>query len=327
MLEGPVGLPVSERAVEQILRLEMRPERIWRTCKVTGPVFTTTTSQIYQAFLEGSDAPVAVKCTSPIEAAEQYAALKKAAELLANSQDFRSPEPLALLGESGIIVMSWIEAPSLQHMCLNRNISVTAIREGLGACGEMLAHLHRDTRIMEKVLDTADFLHDIDLAFSGKSAPKAVKPALDLLVKTAAGVHELDLPVTVLHGDFKSANLLLDGPATWTIDAALKWEGAAVHDCAHFLNQFALDLYHPRGIRFRAHLNDLERFFLQAYERTAEPVSRLPLNWLRLQKLVILYAEQLERKNRHLASRYLASRYLALCIRVEINRLMRKFPT
>ncbi len=322
MPEDPIGLPASRQAIEQILRREIQPERIWRTCKVTGPAFTTTTSQIYQAFIDDSSAPVAVKCTSPHDASEQYAALKKAAELLANSQDFRSPEPLALIEDEGIIVMSWIEAPSLQHMCLNRQISVTAIREGLGACGEMLAHLHRDTRIMEKVLDTADFLHDIDLAFGGKSAPKAVKPALDLLIKTAAGVHELGLPVTVLHGDFKSANLLLDGPITWTIDAALKWEGAAVHDCAHFLNQFTLDLYHPRGMRLRTHLNSLERVFLQAYEHTAEPVSQLPLNWLRLQKLVILYAEQLERKNRHLSSRY-----LALCIRIEINRLMRKFPT
>lgn len=313
---------LSSQTVEQILRLEMQPAETWRTCKVTGPVFTTTTSQIYQAFIGDSSTPVAVKCTSPHDASEQYQALKKAAELLADSQDFRSPEPIALVEDEGIIVMSWIEAPSLQHMCLDRKISVTAIREGLAACGEMLAHLHRDTRIMEKVLDTADFLHDIDLAFDGKSAPKAVKPALDLLKETASDVHELSLPVTVLHGDFKSANLLLDSPVTWTIDAALKWEGAAVHDCAHFLNQFTLDLYHPRGIRLRAHLNDLERFFLQAYEHTAEPVSRLPLNWLRLQKLVILYAEQLERKNRHLASRY-----LALCIRVEINRLVRKFPT
>ena len=313
---------LSSQTVEQILRREMQPAETWHTCRVVGPLITTTTSQIYQAFPEGSDAPVAVKCTSPIEAAEQFAALKKAADILGRQQQFKSPIPVAIIEDEGIIVMSWIEAPSLQHMCLDRKTSIAAIREGLDTCGEMLGHLHGDTHIMEKVLDTADFMHDIDLAFGGKSAPKSIKPALDLLLKTAADVQELDLPVTILHGDFKPANLLLASPVTWTIDAALKWEGAAVHDCAHFLNQFALDLYHPRGIRLRAHLNDLEQFFLRAYEHTAEPVSRLPLDWLRLQKLVILYAEQLERKNRHLASRY-----LALCIRVEIGRLVRKFPT
>lgn len=320
MAEDSDIFPTSAHDVESILRNKMRPNDKWQGCKVVGPVVTTATSRIFRAFTEENIEPLAVKCASPTEAAEQFDALSKVASILADTPDLGAPAPIALLEANGIVVMDWIDAPSLQSLCLTPLSSATALRNAVARCGKLLARLHRETRLAHLVLDTADFLNDVDLAFGDRSKPEALGPAMELLNATADDVHRLDLPVSVLHGDFKSANLLIDGTTVWTIDAAMKWEGATVHDVAHFLNQFALDLYHPKGLHLRPRLKSLEAAFVSACSDDGLQVSLPALRWLRLQKLITLYAEQFGR-----TSSRLASWYLLLCLRIEINRIARTF--
>lgn len=283
---------------------------------VSGPVITTEKSRIYRARTQTPGKSFAIKSTSPEDAQEQFLALTMATDILKEDARFGAPAPVMVLQEHGIIVMDWIEAPSFQSVCMSLRTPATRVKSVLVQCGQMLAQLHREPCLKANVLDTADFLNDIHLVCQDHALSKSLGPAMTLLEKTANAVHALDLPVTVLHGDFKSANVLIDTATTYTIDAALKWEGATVHDVAHFLNQFALDLYHPAGLRLRAGLNVFEDIFINAYKDNIHSVSPLALTWLRLQKFVISSATHFTSPRRSLSSRY-----LTLCLRSEIDRM------
>lgn len=305
--------------IVDILRNKLQPPEAWQSCEVSGPVFSTAASQIFQCYRAPGKQPVAIKCTSAGDALEQFEALQKTAAALEGLGHCSSPEPIALIETEGILVMDWIDGRSLQDLCLSLKTPRREITRAVTLSAQIMSGLHRNAQTKARVLDTADFLNDIDLAFGGAEPPQAVVSMITQLEKTAPIVASQDLPVAVLHGDFKSANLLIDGPVIYTIDAAMKWEGATVHDAAHFLNQFALDLYHPKAWTLRPKLKAFENLFLTTCKAAGNTLSSRALQWLRLQKLIILYAEHYNRKT-------LASRYLRACLRYEMHRIYRIFP-
>lgn len=308
----------SAETIQSILLHDAPPKTLQSEFTVSGPVISTEKSRIYIARPRTRGKSLAIKSTSPEEAQEQFDALTMATELLKEDARFGAPAPIMLLREHGIVVMDWIEAPSFQTVCLSLGTPAIKVRTILSSCGQMLAQLHAEPHLGTNVLDTADFLNDVHLVCESDALPKSLLPAMTLLEKTAHAVHTLDLPVTILHGDFKSANVLVSSETVYTIDAAMKWEGALVHDVAHFLNQFALDLYHPAGLRLRAGLKAYENTFIGAYTDNLHSISHLALMWLRLQKFVIMSATHFTNTERGWSSRY-----LTLCLRSEINRMSR----
>lgn len=311
------GVPHNAQTIAGILQQEMLKQADTGTWQVSGPIFSTVASKIFLATNEPGKDHFAVKCTSPQEAKEQFYALQMTAKLLEDMEHCASPAPIALFERDGILLMDWVDGQSFQDMCLARGPSRRTIEFAIVQCAEMLAALHRPSQIRSNILDTADFLNDIDIAINGRVSPRFPRPALTFLQESAGEIAQEALPVTILHGDFKPANLLIKSPDIFTIDAAMKWEGATVHDAAHFLNQFALDLYHPRAWRLRSALNSYEALFLTTYETQGGSISRRALQWLRLQKLIILYTE-----HRHKNS--IASRYLVICLRLEIHRVIKE---
>lgn len=319
MADPSTNLTRSSETVEDILRNKMSAPEAWQSCEVSGPVFSTVASQIFQCYQTPGKQPVAIKCTSTGDSREQFEALKKTAAALQGLDHCSSPEPIALIESEGVLVMDWIDGKSLQGLCLSLKTLRREITHAITLSAQIMSGLHRNAQTKPRVLDTADFLNDIDLAFAGAQPPQVILPMLTHLEETAALVASLDLPVAVLHGDFKSANLLIEGKTIFTIDAAMKWEGATVHDAAHFLNQFALDLYHPKAWALRPGLKAFENLFLTTCEDAGNALSPDALQWLRLQKLIVLYAEHYDRRT-------LASRYLSGCLKFEMRRIYRSFP-
>lgn len=306
--------------IEDVLSRQLRIEGKAFNWNVVGPKIISDASEIYRATSSGFTSPIAIKRMDLAELTVQFSALQHARDLLSSADGFSAPRPIAMIeaGNDGLLIMEWVDAPSAETLLTRRAVGSPDLYEAVVRSGKLLALLHKNQRTRPDALDPTGFIEDVNQAFAGHRKPdKLVTEAMEHLAQAPGQIFSLDLPVTRLHGDFKPANILVSGENTYCIDAAFTGEGATIHELAHYTNHLLLALYHPRVLPRLRESEKLVSKFLNSWETLRGPIAKDPLNWLRLQKLLMTYASISNREAGNLKKKY-----LHFCLKREIRRLL-----
>ena len=273
---------------------------------VKGPVYRQAGSRIYYVEHPALPCPAALKlCLKPYtetpdtaEARQQYEALDKVHAAMRQHAAFSVPRPLYAAYEEGIVLLEWIDGESLTQR-LSRLGTPPAEKYALAErAGAWLRHFHGAHPLPAGPLDVnekLDALHQAQTR-SCLSHPH-LQRALALLVALSPAVRRETLPMSWIHGDFKSDNLIISGPRTIGIDIYVQHENACIHDLASFLNRLALHCSHPRHWHLLPLRGQLDQAFLRGYARPGDDQpQQLPLIWLRIYSLLSLWSRVSRRK-------------------------------
>ncbi len=189
---------------------------------LSGPIYSGSNSVIYRGDGDAFPFPVAIKkCLSPSNAersaaedcALQYAALEKVSKAMSSMKTTRTPRPVAQIEEQAILISEWIEGQSLISLFRNGRVNRPNIEDAVERTGRWLGAFHRSHSLLEAPVDTNWAFGMLDEALG--TAPKSfkrrgyIKNGVDILRSLQIRIDDLDLPVSWVHGDFKSDNILL----------------------------------------------------------------------------------------------------------------------
>jgi hypothetical protein len=214
---------------------------------------------------------------TPMDAAEQYAALERLYNFLAAGNGwFAAPRPVALLAEFDALVMEFVEGHSVWDLAVpSALLRPAALREGVRLAALALRHLHTyQPRPAEPV----------DLV-----AVETEATAVSCEALRSIGIHlrdgwyhpssQTDVigKVVLLHGDWAPENVLLDHDQVFLLDPELTDFGWPEHDLARFLvmlwDRSMFVATKPLTVSSRLR-HDLTSVFLTAYY-AGDPVSPL----------------------------------------------------
>jgi hypothetical protein len=279
-------------------------------------------SKIYQAQLPGFDTAVAIKVCIDLAtqspswqaAREQYVALCRLQAAATRNGSYRSLKPYPLLQQHGCVVTEWVTSDTLETR-LTRwvNSSHNMVRD-VQATGQWLRYFHDDGCVGNGFLETDLMISQIEAAAARSSHShhrfEEIQQGIELLKRTAGAAGLIKLPVSWVHGDFKTSNVLFTGTEPVAIDLDLSRESVIIHDLAQFLFELKLLALEPRGLRLMASRKAVVDGFLRGYFGAANRIPPLPLCWTLLQIALRIW---LARKNLN----YQNIRIRFLCWRIQ----------
>lgn len=248
-------------------------------------------SAVFRADHPSFPFPVAVKHVhhgtgSP---ALQFEALKRVAEALANDKQFRVPRPLALDESTGVLLMEWIELPSLEQRLQHWRTTTRCALQHVANAGQWLRRLHDSRNCIDGFVESERLMENLFEALRG--APElqhhgTLCTFLSTLRRLTPAVSKVPVPTGLQHGDYKPANVLTGPKSTVGIDCHALHDGLVISDLSQFLNHLHFTVLAPQGMRF-LHLHErLDLAFLSGYADAGRAIERavprLPLAWVRL---------------------------------------------
>jgi len=265
---------------------------------IEGPQFRTLKSEIYRASSKSSGQTLALKHYFTGDAQSQFEALQITRKIFVNTPGISAPRPWALKeGFPPVVAMDWIDGPTLEDRVQSFELSLHPLDSTLARAGEALRCIHDHGEKSSGVLDTDDYLNDLEIARQGlDELPSAIVKNVSWLNETAPTVSNTSLTTVDLHGDFKPANIIKGFAEIYIIDGHFRGHGPAINDAAQFLNHLSLDLYHPNRWIQMPSKERREDAFLSAYRKESTEELSLPLTWMRVQKLTLLKIDLLKRQ-------------------------------
>ena len=260
---------------------------------VKGPVFKGELSKVYYAETTSCPFPLAVKLCytrntglpDPISASEQFAALQALAALMPRDGPYAAPWPYKLDADSGLLAIEWVNGHTMTHYLKDFRTPVTQVKVVLKRAGAGLRHFHATGYGAHATLDATKQhrLFASNLSSSALRWDRVFMRACGLVERMADGIANQVFAVAVLHGDFKTDNLLLCGDRVVGLDIHAKDKGLVLWDIVPFLNRLGLFFYSPSGWHIMRHRRAIEQRFLTGYF-TRELTSReaATIAWLRL---------------------------------------------
>ncbi len=276
--------------LQQILRPLMpgpdgAPSRL-----VVRPIRRGSLSRVFRGDGTGDGQPVVIKiCIDPAtgapdcaNAAAYFAAMQGVLELSAGDPRIGCSKPLLLLEAQAIVVASWIDGPTVEHV-LQRGTAAEA-RAAIIKSGAWLARFHSASGLTSQTWDMAPVLGQLDAVIARAQQANARMPLLlgaaELLHRTAAQVGVIAMPWSRQHGDFKPGNLILSGDTVAAIDIDYRPPGPCIVDAAQFLNHAALQ--RPWRLAREDWIGFVEAAFHQGAAQGGVVLPALPLAWTRL---------------------------------------------
>jgi tRNA A-37 threonylcarbamoyl transferase component Bud32 len=255
-------------------------------------------SAIYRATCPGISHPLLIKQTNGDGASvlSQYDALRSANKRLCTQLKLRVPRAYPYLLDDGFLVTDWVDAPTVKQLlegaCSRPNFALFSLE----LAGKWLSAFHGDGEFAPAYVDTERLVRSAQqaLARAGgwRVAPRRFESDFALLQLTAPTLKHIAINTTVLHGDFKPANIIINKDCAFGIDIAGEFKGPVVDDLAHFLLHLDLSLLTPWGWRWLPWRGRLSSAFLRGYDPAASTLQPIILAWTRLQRVLRHYSDQ-----------------------------------
>lgn len=199
-----------------------------------------------------------------------------------------APQPLALFEEQGIVAMTWEYGFAMTEMLLSPSTSRQQGRSFGMAAGDWLHSFQRLRPIGVRVSDFAGKLQDIEAGIrrEGLAGDRLFAHALDLLHGKRAAAESVPLPVSWIHGDFKSDNVMLgQNMRALSLDVQFQHENTVIHNIAPFLVHLDLLRWSPRGLLNWWVLTHAAEGFLAACS-PPDGAWQAPISWLQTEMLL-----------------------------------------
>ena len=257
---------------------------------VVHPVRRGHLSRVFRGDHAANDQSVVIKvCLDPAtgapdssNAASYYAALGDVLALSRLDRRIGCSTPILLLKEPAIVVASWIDGSTVEHI-VQRGTRAEA-RRAIMLSGEWLSRFHRAAGLTRQVWDMQSAVARLgDLVATarrgGIATPQLLRAA-DLLQRTAAQVGAIEIPWSRQHGDFKPSNLIVHGDTVAAIDIDFRASAPCVVDAAQFLNHVALQ--RPWRLPRDGWVGFVEAAFHVGNAQGGVAQPAMPLAWARL---------------------------------------------
>jgi Ser/Thr protein kinase RdoA (MazF antagonist) len=295
---------------------------------VKGPIFQGELSKVFYAETPSCPHALAVKlCISPstglpnpADAAEQFRALQAIAPLMPNDQPYAVPQPFKLDAPNGLVAIEWIDGRTLTSCLKDFHFPIDQVLAILQRAGIWLRYFHATRHEVAATLDAAEQFRELaaSLAASALRSDRAFMRAYRAVERGVSGIATQAFPRALLHGDFKTDNLMLSGDRMIGLDIQSRHKNLVLWDIVPFLNRLGLFFYSPRGLRLLLRRQEIEKRFLLGYfERELQAQEAAAIAWLRL--LILL--RQWDERGIALATNRLKRAVNNWTYRREANRL------
>lgn len=260
------------------------------------PVYATKNSRVYKLALD--QGAVAVKVSAERSMQVEFEGLLSAERVLDQDRQNDVPHPIALSDDGRVMLLEWVDGATTSKIYSKVTTSLNLANQLSTKIGDWIGGLHAGGDQDCATVDCAGLYDDIvieerRLGDTPRGRSERAKTTLRDLIEQVSLVH---CRAAMLHGDFKTSNVLLcsDGRIVG-IDMTYNGRGPIEYDLAQFLNHLSLDLYSWSALRLNHKIETIERAFLDAYRASNGEVQLKALTWLRLQKYLLL---DLQTKNR-----------------------------
>lgn len=296
-------------------------------CTVEGPVSLHQYSVIYRARCSCIPHPLLIKQprNGVASARQQYDALLLAFRRMKQFSGLRVPTPYPWLLDHGLIVMEWIEAPTIRQLLHNRKSRSSNVISVLEAAGKWLASYNGNTNQQTTTLAVDELLGNITRKMR-KHHPRrdAFVCHVEKLTSMADIVRDDLIDLSFAHGDFKPDNLLVGHDEIVGIDINGGEPRPAVLDLAHFLLHLDMHLLDPAGWWLLPRRSSLRSAFLRGYRGHARGVDERSLAWAELHRVLDHYYDRVvDRKG--LVETVLLKQAYRICADLRARNLKRVF--
>ncbi len=260
---------------------------------VKGPIFEGELSTVYYAETASCPYPLAVKfCIShstglpnPIDAAEQFQALSHIAPLMPISEPYAVPRPFKLDAPNGLVAIEWIDGRTITRCLKDFRVSINQTLLLLERAGVWLRHFHSIGNESPATLDAEQQHRQFvaNLTQSELFSDRVFAHACREVERGVNGIAKQAFARALLHGDFKTDNLMLSDGRLIGLDIQFRHKNLVLWDIAPFLNRLGLFCYSPHGLRLLRHRAEIEQRFLTGYfARQLSPPEAAAIAWMRL---------------------------------------------
>jgi len=166
---------------------------------------------------------------------------------------FTIPKPVGMVEERAILVNEWVDGRSLTNLMRDWRVAGRDVANAVEKVGGWLKAFHNSQLLPPAPIDTIWATEMLEDAWA--AAPESfrcsqyVEKGIALLQDKRQRVNEIDVPVSWVHGDFKSDNIMMAGSRVVGLDTSANYENTILLDVSHFLNHLDLSLLDPRAIR------------------------------------------------------------------------------
>jgi Ser/Thr protein kinase RdoA (MazF antagonist) len=259
---------------------------------VKGPISKGEFSKVFYAETPACPYPLAVKqCISrgtglpdANDASEQFQALQAIEPLMAGGE-YAVPRPYKLDADNGLVAIEWFNGQTVTDYLKDLRYPIIQMEEMLARTGTWLQHFHTSRHVRPGTFDAekrfSSFTANMSTSLLG--ADHTFMRACQLLEEKKAGLENQSFPRALLHGDFKSDNLLIADDRLIGIDIQSRDQNLVLWDIVPFLNRLGLLIYSPSGWHLKRNRAGLEHHFLSGYfGRELTPNEAAAIAWLRL---------------------------------------------
>lgn len=253
---------------------------------IAQPIYESAQTRLYVGRPQGESGPkVLIKVALNEEtgqpetdfAREQFDLLVKASSVRVDGKPLRVPRPYYFFADEAVVVQSWIEGRSLDHVVRDRSLGFDRLCELVHGVGEWLGRYHAAGGIEHQPFDLEPMA--LEIAAAAKSASRDIRRAARALAETHERLAQRPHPVTRLHCDFKPSNMVVNDEGIFGIDFHESALACAYFDIAHFLNALTIDLLAAGRILPLLKFARLEESLVAGYEGATRKVARDALTY------------------------------------------------
>jgi hypothetical protein len=265
---------------------------------VTGPLACGEQSATYRAICPGLRTSLLIKLPhgGGASASSQYEALRTAGQRLHGQDQLRVPNAYPYLLDEGFLITDWVDGPTVRQFLRSPERRLHAALWALGLAGKWLRAFHGDRGISLAYLDTDQLILRTSLALTQvgecRAPPRRFESDFVLLQRVQPLLAKIPVKSSLLHGDFKPANVIINKDNAVGVDISGAFEGPVVEDLAHFLLHLNLALFEPIGLRWLPWRPALEAAFLRGYDPDGSAIPPITLAWARLQRVLRHYCDR-----------------------------------